>query len=537
MKRAFFVISLAVLLVFIVTAATAQSVERPQLVLEPKANLKVEPAPWSHAPLVPSPITRKEQRRLVVNWEAREMKAEIAPGVIYESYWTFEGKVPGPVLRLREGDLLEINLTNNITSTQHHNIDFHFVMGPGGGASALNVAPGATAKLEVRATAPGFYMFHCATSDIPTHIANGMYGYVIVEPAEGLPPVGNEYYVVQSELYTTDGKKGKQAFSIERGDNFDAEYVVFNGAVGALMGPKALRGNLNQPVRLWVGNAGPNFISSFHVIGQIFNKVYREGDLISPPGRGIQTTLIPAGGSAVVEFTSTVPGTYLLVDHAIFRLHKGAVGAIDFAGAANAEVFDAVTAGVKGADMGDHGHAGPPAEAPAKAPAPVTAPVKKAPTTAPVRKTSAPSAQMNGGSLKTTALKTIALTGPVTSAFAGNFPQLAGGFEREADMDAEAQSAGASASAATVRMLPGAGTYDKDPTNDFSHPVVTIKAGGTVRWLNTDTVNHINKGDKGEFATPNLKPGESYSHTFKRAGTYNYVCEPHPWMKGKIVVR
>ncbi len=533
MKQAFH-ITLLVAVVFLTAmpAASAQSVERAPLVLEPKANLRMEPAAWSHAPLVPPPITRKEQRRLVVNWEARETKAEIAPGVIYESYWTFEGKVPGPILRLREGDLLEVHLTNNLTSSQSHNIDFHFVMGPGGGASALNVAPGATAVLEARAMVPGFYMFHCATSDIPTHIANGMYGFVIVEPAEGLPPVANEYYVVQSELYTMDGKKGKQSFSIERGDRFDAEYVVFNGAVGALMGPKALRGTLNQPVRLWVGNAGPNFISSFHVIGQIFNKVYREGDLISSPGRGIQTTLIPAGGSAVVEFTSSVPGSFLLVDHAIFRIHRGAVGAIDFGGANNPEIFDAVTAGVKGADMGDHGHAGPPAvpAAPAKAAAPATPPVKKAPAVTPTRKSSAPTARVGGGTLKT-----IVLAGPVTSAFAANFPELRGSLKHEAEMEAEATSA--SVSTTTIRMLPGAGTYDKDPTNDYSLPLVTVKAGSTVRFLNTDTVNHINKDDKGEFATPNLKPGESFSHTFKRAGTYNYVCEPHPWMKGKIVVR
>jgi nitrite reductase (NO-forming) len=511
------------LMFLMIGAAWAQTAERPKLVLEPKANLRVEPAPWTHAPNVPPPIARKDQRRLVVNWEARETKAEIAPGVIYESYWTFEGKVPGPVLRVREGDLLEVHLTNNISSTQSHNIDFHFVMGPGGGASALNVAPGATAVLEVRAMVPGFYMFHCATQDIPTHIANGMYGYVIVEPAEGLPPVANEYYVVQSELYTMDGKKGKQSFSIERGDRFDAEYVVFNGAVGALMGPKALRGNLNEPVRLWVGNAGPNFISSFHVIGQIFDKVYREGDLISPPGRGIQTTLIPAGGSAVVEFTSSVPGTYLLVDHAIFRLHRGAVGSIDFGGAKNAEVFDAVTAGAKADDMGDHAHAGPPPAAKPAEPEKKAAPVKR-PTASPKPVSAAP-----------VLFKTVALAGPVTSATAANFPQLAGTLSQPVDESAEPASGGATST--TIRMLPGAGNYDKDPTNDFSQPLVTVKAGSTVRWLNTDVVNHYNKDDRGEFATPNLKPGDSFSHTFKRPGVYTYVCVPHPWMKGKIVVK
>jgi nitrite reductase (NO-forming) len=523
MKNIFF---LFVIVIAGLVSAVAQNAGRPPLVLEPKASLRMEPAAWSHAPLVPPPITRKDQRRLVVNWEVRETKAEIAPGVIYESYWAFEGKVPGPVLRLREGDLLEVHLTNNITSTQSHNIDFHFVMGPGGGASALNVAAGETAVLEARAMVPGFYMFHCATQDIPTHIANGMYGFVIVEPAEGLPPVANEYYVVQSELYTMDGKKGKQSFSIERGDRFDAEYVVFNGAVGALMGTKALRGTLNQPVRLWVGNAGPNFISSFHVIGQIFDKVYREGDLISPPARGIQTTLIPAGGSTVVEFTSSVPGTYLLVDHAIFRLHKGAAGAIDFPGEKNAEVFDPITAGAKGTDMGDHAHAGPPATAPA-APKPA-APEKKA---APAKR----AAPAKTSQSAPPAFKMVAQTEPLMFASAANFPPLPGSLRpSEAEGESAAPAAGG---ATTIRVLPGAGNYDKDPTNDFSIAALTVKAGSTVRFLNTDTVNHYNKDDKGEFTTPNLKPGESFSHTFKHPGVYNYTCIPHPWMKGTIVVK
>lgn len=528
MKKAFLVSLNLMVLVVAMPLLMAQG-QRPALVLEPKASLQVEPAPWTHAPMVPPPITRKQQRRLVVNWEVRETKAEIAPGVIYESYWAFEGKVPGPVLRLREGDLLEVHLTNNISSSQSHNIDFHFVMGPGGGASALNVGPGETAVLEARAMVPGFYMFHCATQDIPTHIANGMYGFVIVEPAEGLPPVANEYYVVQSEIYTTDGRKGKQSFSIERGDRFDAEYVVFNGAVGALMGAKALRGNLNQPVRLWVGNAGPNFISSFHVIGQIFDKVYREGDLISPPARGIQTTLIPAGGSAVVEFTSSVPGTFLLVDHAIFRLHKGAAGAIDFGGPPNKEIFDPITAGAKGSDMGDHAHAGPP-PAPAP-PAKTETPVKKA-APAPVKKTtSAPRAITTAPAM----FKTAALTGPVGSVSLANFPELPGSLAKEEEAP-EAVSTGMP-TGATIRMLPGAGNYDKDPTNDFSMPNLTVKAGSTVRFLNTDNVIHYNKDDKGEFQTPMLKPGESFSHTFQHPGTYNYVCVPHPWMKGTIVVK
>ncbi len=500
------------LLVILAVGTLALAQERPALVLQPKAALKTEPAQWTHAPLVPPPIQRKDQRRLVVNWTTSELKAEIAPGVIYDDYWAFEGKVPGPVIRMREGDLLEVHLTNNIGSMRNHNIDFHFVMGPGGGASALNVAPGETAVLEVRATMPGFFMFHCATPDIPTHIANGMYGFVIVEPAEGLPPVDREYYVVQSEIYATNGNKGHQAFSMARGEKFDAEYVVFNGAFGSTMGANALKANVGETVRLWVGNAGPNFISSFHVIGQIFNKVYREGDLLSPPARGIQTTLIPAGGSSVVEFRSDVPGTYLMVDHAIFRLHHGAAGSVTFTGAKNPEVYDPVTAGDKAAAMSDHDHVAAPA-AETKPTEPTAAPVAK-PAKPPVRKITAQ-------------LKPTVLTGPVTGISAAYFP---------APTPEEAAGPVAPGSV-TVKMLPGAANFDTDPTNDFSTPVVTIKAGSSVTFLNTDNMVHFNADDKGEFKTPVLKSGEHFTHTFHRAGVYNYTCIPHPWMKGKIIVR
>lgn len=533
----------AIALFFTMTAETFA--QRPKLELQPKASLKTEPAQWSQAPLVPPPITRKEQRRLVVNWTITEMKAEIAPGVIYDDYWAIEGKVPGPVLRVREGDLVELHLTNNVTSMRNHNIDFHFVMGPGGGASSLNVAPGESAVMEARAMAPGFYMFHCASPDIPTHIANGMYGFVIVEPAEGLPPADREYYVVQSELYTKDGSKGHQQFSMERGEKADAQYVVFNGAVGSLMGNNAMKANLNEKVRIWIGNAGPNYISSFHVIGQIFDNVYREGDLISPPARGVQTTLIPAGGSAVVEFTSQVPGTYLLVDHAIFRLHKGAAASIKIEGAANQEIFDPVTAGAKAMAMSDKDHVpGPPERASATSHDHSSMQMK--PAVEPATPKVAPAKPKKTATVKTTAeLRPIALTGPVTGITAANFPKITGEKEpqpedelAEAALAASATPAAANGKEVIIKMLPGAGNYNPDPSAAFSQPRVTIARGTTVTWLNTDDMVHFNKDDAGaEFHTPMLKMGMRYSHVFKKAGVYHYSCVPHPWMKGTITVK
>jgi len=320
--------------------------EPPTLALTPKDQLETTMAQagihWTHAPAVPLPITRKEQRKIVVKWEATERIGDLDPetGVRYE-FWGVEGSVPGPILRVRQGDLVELHLTNNIESEHPHNIDFHFSTGPGGGASALSVQPGETAVVHLRALQPGFFMYHCATPDIPTHIANGMYGGVIVDPADApLPATDNEFAIVQSEFYTESDAPGLQPLSLDRLDAEDPAYVVFNGAVGALTGENSPHVNVGDRIRLYILNAGPQLISSFHVIGEIFDRVYREGDLLSPPSRGIQTTLIPAGGASVVDFTIDVPGTYILVDHAIARaIHKGAIGTIVAEGENNYEVF------------------------------------------------------------------------------------------------------------------------------------------------------------------------------------------------------
>ena len=451
-----------------------------QLVLAPKAHLPSEDARWTFAPDVPVPIGRREQRREIVHWTIREAQSEIAPGVIYDDAWGFEGHMPGPLLRVRVGDLVEVHLRNALNSHRTHNIDFHFVMGPGGGASALSVAPGEEAVLEARATAPGFYMFHCATPDIPMHIANGMYGFVLVEPEEGLPAVGKELYVVQSEIYTSDDKPGHKSFDMVRADKADAQYVVFNGSVGALLKDQAPIATQNQTVRIYVGNAGPNLISSFHVIGQIFDKVYREGDLLSPPARSLQTTLIPAGGSAVVEFTPPVAGTFLLVDHAIFRLHHGAVGSINVWGHENAEIFEPKTLRNMG-PMSEDAHLGHGAT---EAPQPAT-----------------PTADSG-----------------VHFASSAPAPQAA--------------------HSVTIKMLPGSGIWKKGPMQTFGPKTVTIKTGQSVIFQNADVgMAHSVFGEKGEFASPMLAPGATYEKRFDQKGVVHFQCAPHPWMKGTIIVK
>ena len=298
-----------------------------------------EAAVLTHAPLVPPPIERKHPAKLVVDLEVRELEDQLASGVTY-TYWTFGGKTPGPFIRIREGDTVEFHLKNHPYSKMPHNIDLHAVTGPGGGAEASFTAPGHETEFTFKAINPGLYVYHCATAPVGMHIANGMYGLILVEPEEGLPRVDREYYVMQSEFYTEGkyGAPGLQPFSMEKALEEHADYVVFNGSVGALLEENALEAKVGETIRLYVGNGGPNLVSSFHVIGEIFDKVYVEGgDLIN---ENVQSTLIPAGGSAIVEFKVEVPGSLVLVDHSIFRaFNKGALGMLKVTGEENHDVF------------------------------------------------------------------------------------------------------------------------------------------------------------------------------------------------------
>lgn len=294
-----------------------------------------EIAVLTHAPNVPPPITRKHPTKVVVKLEVREHEGRLADGVRY-TFWTFGGEVPGMFIRLRQGDLVEFHLANHPDSKMPHNIDLHAVTGPGGGAASSFTAPGHESVFSFSALNPGLYVYHCATAPVGMHIANGMYGLVLVEPREGLPKVDREYYVMQGDFYTkgANGEGGLQAFSMQKALEEKPDYVVFNGSVGALTGDKALQAKVGEKVRLFVGNGGPNLVSSFHVIGEIFDNVSIEGgDAVN---HNVQTTLVPAGGSAITEFRVDVPGTFILVDHSIFRaFNKGALGMLKVAGDEN----------------------------------------------------------------------------------------------------------------------------------------------------------------------------------------------------------
>ena len=290
-------------------------------------------------PHVPPPTGRKAPARVIVNLEVVEKELPIAEGSTY-TFWTFGGTVPGSFIRVRQGDTVEFHLHNHPDSKMPHNIDLHGVTGPGGGATSSFTAPGHSSRFTFKALNAGLYVYHCATAPVGMHIANGMYGLILVEPPEGLPPVDREFYVMQGDFYTTTKyrEKGFAPFDMQKAIDENPTYVLFNGAETALTGDNALKAGVGQSVRLYVGNGGPNLVSSFHVIGEIFDKVWYEGG--THYQENVQTTLIPAGGAMIADFHLEVPGSYVLVDHSIFRaFNKGALGILKVEGAENLAIY------------------------------------------------------------------------------------------------------------------------------------------------------------------------------------------------------
>ncbi len=296
------------------------------------------------APQVPAPTGRSTPARVVVNFEAKEFSGTLTDEQSYK-FWSFNGTVPGPMVRVRVGDTVEFHLANHRDSKYPHNIDIHAVNGPGGGAAVNLVSPGQEAAFAFKTLNPGLYIYHCASPipNIPAHIANGMYGLLLVEPDDGMPPADREYYVLESEFFTTPSKEPNVLeLSMKKGLDEHPDYVVFNGRQGALTGDGALTASVGETVRVYFGNIGPNAASSFHIIGEIFDTVYVEGALDGMVNRNVQTTLVPSAGAVIVDMKMDVPGDYLLVDHSIFRVAKGAVGFLSVTGKDNPEIFRSI---------------------------------------------------------------------------------------------------------------------------------------------------------------------------------------------------
>ncbi|MGE0081466.1 MAG: copper-containing nitrite reductase [Thiohalomonadaceae bacterium] len=299
---------------------------------------------------VGKPVGRREGRAITFTLETTERLGRLDSGASYR-YWTFNGTVPGPFLRARVGDTITVNLSNPASSQHIHSVDFHAVTGPGGGATFTQAAPGQTKSFTFTALKPGLFVYHCATPMVSQHITNGMYGLILIEPEGGLPHVDREFYIMQAELYTHHprGHHGEQALSVDKLLDEAPEYFTFNGTVNALTETHRMEAEVGDTVRIYFGVGGPNAASSFHVIGEIFDRVYDQASLTRPPLTDVQTALVAPGGASVVEFKVDYPGRYLLVDHALSRVEKGLLGYLHVKGEADPKVF-------RSSEIPDSGH-------------------------------------------------------------------------------------------------------------------------------------------------------------------------------------
>ncbi|MDZ7675496.1 MAG: plastocyanin/azurin family copper-binding protein [Acidimicrobiales bacterium] len=445
----------------------------------------------SYAPQVPDPVERTDQRIFEVRLEAIEGVCPLDPeNDVSTEMWGYridgdtdvQCGTPGPVLRGRVGDLARVTLTNSAESTHPHNIDFHAVTGQGGGAEALTVAPGETATIDARLLYPGAFMYHCAFGDVPLHIAKGMYGMFIVDPATPLPEVEHEWAVMQSEWYVGDANdNGVAPFDPDALFNEEPQYVTFNGRTDALVGDNALKMNVDERARIYMVNEGLNLDSNWHPIGSQWDVVYPEAATheANDPIRGSQSTLVVTGGGTVTEMVGYVPSTVILVDHALVRtFYKGAIGQVVIEGDENPEIF-----AEREASEGEAGDSG--ADAAEEAPTP-------------------DSDEETGDAEEGEAVSTNEVTIPE------------GAFD------------------------------PSNADNAYDPLEITIPVGTTVTWANEDSVFHTvtsgtvenNQGSPdGTFDSGEIQPGESFSYTFDEAGEFPYYCIPHPWMQGTVVVQ
>ena len=328
-------------------ATLAADAETNQVVLDRLGIATLQPAQATDAANVardpadvPPPITRTAPTTVQVTLTAKEVVAELADGTTY-AFWTFDGTVPGPLVRVMEGDTIEFTLINDLSSVNGHNIDFHAVNGPGGGAEVTNVAPGETATFTWKALHAGAFVYHCAFPPPMHHIAQGMYGAIVVEPVGGLPPVDREFYIMQGDWYTAGrlGNQGHQTFSNEKALAELPEYYTFNGHVQALTELYPLQAETGETVRVFFGVGGPNKGSNFHIIGEVFDRVYSGSDETFTANE--EAWYVPPGSVSTFEMFLDVPGSYTIVDHALYRVQKGAVGVLQVSGDPDPTVFDA----------------------------------------------------------------------------------------------------------------------------------------------------------------------------------------------------
>lgn len=293
---------------------------------------------------IPGPIDYDEPRHHDITLTVEEHTAEIEDGVTFD-YMTFGGQIPGPMIRVREGDKVTLTLENMPDNEYEHNVDSHAIYGPGGGAADTVVLPGEDATIEVSTEYPGAFIYHCAVPNAPMHISSGMYGLMVVEPKEGLPQVDREFYLGQNEVYTDmeTGEEGHHMFDFDSMMDTEPSYVLLNGQEYALTGDHAMEAELGETVRVFMGTGGPDITSDFHPIGNVWSRAWPNGsiDPETDPDHNVQTMAVPPGSAFVGEMDLAVPGPIKLVDHSLTNtFHKGSLAILNVNGDENEEVYD-----------------------------------------------------------------------------------------------------------------------------------------------------------------------------------------------------
>ena len=549
---------------------------------------------------LPPPVGNRGPAVVKVTLTSKELVGALDPssGTTYR-YWTFNGKVPAPFIRVRQGDTLEVTVVNPKDSAMVHSVDFHAAIGPGGGAALTQVPPGQSKTFSFQATTAGLFVYHCGSPMIAQHMANGMYGLILVEPADGLSRVDHEYYLMQGEIYTTapKGKSGLQQFSAENLMQENAQYYVLNGAVDAVTREYPMHANVGETVRIFFGNAGPNSTASVHMVGEIFDKLFQLGSLTSPPLNAIQTATVPSGGAAIVELKTAMPGNFALMDHAISRMEKGDMAilqvkgpenlALMHAGAASASQETQEISGVTSVDMDEVNHI---RESPAALAVPMSPDSMHMGMAEMPSMSSAPppfSLRSLGGLIGClsnendgkTMLKVfhsqkvyrLEAQPFLFSQNHGRLVHVTGHFGSVVEIedpripsyvvdtvDAIVPNCSPKITFADIRKAleppvgPIGGQVDMGPMS-FIPATITINVGEQVVWKNTSSYFHnvvndpqraINRMDvsfpsgANAFGSALLQPNAVFYHTFDRPGAYHYVCTIHETsMKGTVIVR
>lgn len=294
---------------------------------------------------IPPPVKHTTPKTHKVEIVCHEIIGEIEKGK-YFLYMTFNGQIPAPMIRVRQGDTIDLTFTNSGDTRHPHSVDFHAVYGTGGGSAATTVGPGQSKNIKFKTLYPGAFIYHCAVANLDYHISSGMYGMILVEPPQGLPKVDHEFYFGQNEIYVIDDNAKSNTplqFDFDSMIDETPHYVVLNGESKAITEYRygSLKVKKGEKARIFFVNGGPNLISSFHPIGNVWTKVWREGAMLNRPEQYLQTVSVSPGSCAVMEMEFPVPETVKLVDHSLSRVvYKGLLALIDVEGEKEEDIFN-----------------------------------------------------------------------------------------------------------------------------------------------------------------------------------------------------